>query len=80
MTLGGTGVGQCDWSVKSQEELGEMRWERQRDGNLWRLVGSVRSGVFILHKQMSFEGFKQTSYTIRFVFQRVTLMTTRRAD
>lgn len=30
VTLGGTGVGQWDWSVKSQEELGEMRWERQR--------------------------------------------------
>lgn len=52
--------------------------EAERDGNLWRLVGSVRSAVFILHKQMLFEGFKQTSY--RFVFQRVTLMTTRRAD
>lgn len=54
--------------------------EAERDGNLWRLVGSVRSRVFILHKQMSFEGFKQTSYMIRFVFQRVTLMTMRRAD
>lgn len=30
VTLGGTAVGQCDWSLKSQEELGEMRRERQR--------------------------------------------------
>lgn len=30
VTLGGSGVGPGDWSVKSQEELGEMRWERQR--------------------------------------------------
>lgn len=41
VTLGGTGVGQCDSSVKSQEELGEMRWERQRGmgtcGALWVL-------------------------------------------
>lgn len=80
VTLGGTGG--PVWL--EHEEPGRVGWnemgEAEREGNLWRLVGSVRSGVFFPHQQMSCEGFKQTSSTIRFVFQRVTLMTTRRAD
>lgn len=53
--------------------------EADRDG-IPQDLGSVRIWVLIPHKQVSLECFKQMSYMIRFVFERVTLKTTKRAD
>lgn len=53
--------------------------EADRDG-IPQDLGSVRIWVLIAHKQVSLECFKQMSYMIRFVFERVTLKTTKRAD
>lgn len=72
-------MGRRGWSPRSQEALGEMRWERQTE-NLQGLVDSGRIWILILHKQMALQCSKQLSYMIRFVFERVTLMTRRTAD
>lgn len=69
------------WLVLEEPERvwGNEMGEADRDG-IPQDLGSVRIWVLIAHKQVSLECFKQMSYMIRFVFERVTLKTTKRAD
>lgn len=54
--------------------------EAERDGIPQSLVGPVRIWVLILSKLTSLECFKQMSSMIRFVLEKVALMTMGRTD